>query len=366
MVSGCTHIYIYYGARPTHHDFTEAMTIREAVPLSAYTTFRTGGPADFFIEIESIDELEEALEWAQQKNLPFFILGGGSNILVSDEGFRGVVIKNNCKGISFNDRDNEVEVVAGAGEEWDAFVEKTVEAGLTGLENLSLIPGTVGASPVQNIGAYGVEAKDTIAWVEVYDFTQNEIRTLSHTECEFEYRSSIFKRPEYKHLVILHVAYKLSKNKKPNSSYKDVARYFEERGITNPSARDIRNAVIEIRTKKLPSIHEYGTAGSFFKNPIISKERFENLKALYPELPSFPAGEEVKVPLAWILDNVCGVRGLQKGNVATYKNQALVIVHNGNATSQEIKNFADELILLVKEKTEINVVSEVEYVGTFL
>ena len=342
------------------------MTIKESVSLAKYTTLRTGGPARFFAEVSTDDELQEALAFAKEKAVPYFILGGGSNILMSDDGFPGLVIKMNMLGMDFNDRGDTVEAIAGAGENWDAFVAKTVEQGLSGLENLSFIPGTVGAAPVQNIGAYGAEAKDTLAWVEAFDPKTEEYVTISNSECEFAYRDSIFKKPEHKHLVIMRVAFKLSKNKKPNASYKDLEVYFEEKGITEPSIQEVRNAVIEIRTRKLPSIDDFGTAGSFFKNPIIAKDLYEDLALRYPGLPSFPVSDEfVKIPLAWVLDNVCGVKGIRKGAVGVYKNQALVLVNYGGATSREVKALADELIALVKEKIGIVVSPEVEYVGAF-
>lgn len=347
------------------------MTIQENVPLAPFTTFRIGGAARFFVRAKTVDEVREAVTFAQGKNpdgkiLPIFILGGGSNLLVSDTGFDGVVIKNEIKGIEFEEKDDECVVSAGAGESWDALVSAAVEKGLYGLENLSLIPGTVGASPVQNIGAYGVEAKDLIDWVEVYNPESGKIEQLKNADCQFGYRDSIFKR-ERKNNIILRVAFLLQKTGAVNIEYKDLKNYFAEKGIGSakvlPTLQSVRKAVIEIRTKKLPDLAKVGTAGSFFKNAVITKIEAESLVKKYPELPVFQTdGDNVKVPTAWILDKICGFKGLRKGNVGVYENQALVLVNFGGGTAQEIKNLAQEMIVSVKQKTGITISPEVEFV----
>jgi UDP-N-acetylmuramate dehydrogenase len=317
-------------------------TIRENIPLRDLTTFRIGGPARFFCEVYTEGDLIEAVSFAQKKCAGrFFVLGGGSNVLVSDAGFGGLVICMKIKGIIFSDENswkNGITTV-GAGEEWDSFVKKTIEDGYGGLENLSLIPGTVGAAPVQNIGAYGTEVAAAIFSVRAYDTETGTWKLFKKDECEFKYRDSFFKKTKNSsgqaRYIITEVSFTLSKGAKPNISYKDIHDYFEKKGTTEPSLVQVREAVISIRKVKLPDIAVVGTAGSFFKNPIIKVEDFEALKKRYPDLPGFSEKTNpgfIKVPLAWIIDTICGYRGISQGNVGTYKNQALVLVNNGNAT----------------------------------
>lgn len=349
--------------------------IRENIPLRDFTTFRTGGPARFFCEAAGEAELAEAFLFAKENaggkgSLPVFILGGGSNILVDDAGFSGLVVKMNVKGIDFTDDGKKIRV--GAGENWDEFVGQSVSRGFSGAENLSGIPGTVGAAPVQNIGAYGAEVAAIVDSVRVFDAQENSWKTFSAAECGFEYRDSIFKKAKGRY-VIASVIFNLAKAAPAaavNIGYKDLADYFvasNNDGKTAPTPADVRTAVLAIRAKKLPDVREIGTAGSFFKNPIIPAAHFSELKKQYPDMPSFPAGEgKVKVPLAWILDHVCGYKGVTKGAVGTYKNQALVIVNNfsqaNGATASEIKKFAAEITAAVKEKTNIDIEPEVQYV----
>ncbi|MDP3962494.1 MAG: UDP-N-acetylmuramate dehydrogenase [bacterium] len=335
------------------------MKIEKDKSLKEMTTFKIGGNAQFFCIIEKEEDIVEAVKFAKENNLRFFVLGGGSNILVSDKGFGGLVMKMEMKGIDFNGGVVSVK----AGEDWDNFVGETVSRDLYGLENLSLIPGTCGAAPVQNIGAYGSEVKDTIVSVRALDSKKMEFRDFSNPDCEFEYRNSLFKR-EAGRYVISSVIFNLKKNGEVNTDYKDIAEYFLLKGIMRPSLKDVREAVVHIRTNKLPDVKVLGTAGSFFKNPILAHGQANELKKRFPELPVYPFSDEnVKVSLAWILDHVCGFKGATKGNVGTYKNQALVLVNNGGATANEIKSFAHELARAVQEKTGIEVEAEIQYVG---
>jgi len=339
-----------------------SMNIQENVLLAPFTTFRIGGAARFFVRAQNVVDVELAMRFAHEKKLSVFVLGGGSNILISDLGFNGLVIKNEIRGIAEEAVGDSVRLIAGAGEDWDGFVKYAVEEkGLYGLENLSLIPGTVGATPVQNVGAYGTEAKDTIEWVEVYNSTTKMIEKLIGADCQFAYRDSIFKH-ERKGNVILRVAFLLKKNGKLSTDYKDVKKYFEERSA-EPSLCGVRNAIVEIRTNKLPDVSKIGTAGSFFKNKTILKTEYQKLLEKYPLLPAFPVDEtRVKIPTAWILDNVCGYKGLTRGNVGVYQNQALVLVNFGQGTAEEIKSLADEMASCVKEKMDISISPEVEYI----
>ncbi len=336
------------------------MKIQENISLADHTTFKIGGKARYFCLVQSEGDLKEAVAFAKEKKVPMLVLGGGSNVLISEKGFAGLVLKIELKGIEFEETELGTFAHVGAGENWDALVAETVKRGLYGLENLSGIPGTVGGAPVQNIGAYGAEAKDTIQSVEVFDPETGEISIMKKTECEFAYRDSIFKHEEGKHLVILTVTFLLKKDGELNITYKDVKKYFEEKKISELTQEDVRNAVIEIRSKKFPDLKQFGTAGSFFKNPIIQREDFEKLLNDYPKLPSFPAGEGlVKIPAGYLFDIICGFKGVRKGDAGVFENQALVLVNWGTATSEEIKNLAEEMRAKVKEKTGIEIEFEV-------
>ncbi|MEK7213792.1 MAG: UDP-N-acetylmuramate dehydrogenase [Patescibacteria group bacterium] len=338
------------------------MKIQENISLKEFTTFKIGGYARFFCLVKNEDELIEAINFSKKNKLKIFILGGGSNILVSDNGFSGLVIKMEMKGIEYAEDGDNIRVTVRAGEDWDAFVGQTVERGLYGLENLSLIPGTVGASPMQNIGAYGIEVENIIESVYVLDIQKDQYKTFKNSECKFSYRDSIFKK-EPNRFVIISVTFLLNKKGKINYDYKDLQDYFLFKKIEKPNLKQIREAIIEIRNRKLPDLKKYGTAGSFFKNVVVSQVKAKELLAKYPEMIIRPANDKkVKIPIAWILDNVCGFRGVKKGNVGTYKNQALVLINYGNAKAEEIINLAQKMVDSVYEKTGIEIETEVEYV----
>lgn len=340
------------------------MDFLENISLKEYTTFRIGGDARYFIHTKQIHDLQIAIAFAQSRNLPVFVLGGGSNILVSDDGFPGLVIKMEIIDTIINEeKKGEVIVSAGAGIMWDDLVAETVKNDLHGLENLSLIPGTVGAAPVQNIGAYGAEVKDSIEWVEALDQETGVMKHFSNAECQFKYRWSFFKTPEGKKYIITRVGFKLKKNGELNTSYKDIAEYIKTNNVTDLSLQKVRDIVIDIRTKKLPNIKEYGTAGSFFKNPIIKKSLYQELIKKFPELRSFPTDDPdtIKISAAWMLDNLCAFKGYREGDVGVYKNQALVLVNFGKGTAIDIKNLAQKMIDCVQKKTGITLEREVEY-----
>jgi UDP-N-acetylmuramate dehydrogenase len=339
------------------------MIIKENTPLSKFTTFRIGGNARFFAEPKNQDELEEALLFASGKGLPSLILGGGSNILIADEGYPGLVIKMGIKGIEVRERGEEVRVSASAGEDWDLFVGMCVEKEFYGIENLSAIPGSVGASPIQNIGAYGVEVKDVISSVEVYDKKNKAIKVLTNTDCQFDYRDSFFKKDDGKNFVVTKVNFILSKKKKLNIEYADVKKFFLEKEINDPNIKDVREAIITIRKNKLPDVKLLGTAGSFFKNPIISKAKLDDLLKKYPDLPFHLVAEnKAKIPIAWVIDNVCCLKGSRVGQVGLYENQALVVVNYGTASAKEVMEFAHEIARKVKEKTDLEIFPEVQII----
>lgn len=338
------------------------MKIQEKISLKEFNTFRIGGLARYFCIVKNTDDLIEAINFSKKNKIPYFILGGGSNILISDEGFQGIVIKMEIMGIEYKEDGNKTKVTVSAGENWDSFVDKIVERGLYGIENLSMIPGTVGAAPVQNIGAYGSEVKDTVESVHVLDVKNDEYVDLSNTDCKFSYRNSIFKEDPRRY-VIISVTFILNKKGKLNHQYKDFDEYFSFKKIKEPTLKQTRQAVMDIRARKLPDVREYGTAGSFFKNVIVSTSKAQELVAKYPEMIVHPVNDKkVKIPVAWILDNLCGFRGVKKGNVGTYKNQALVLINYGNATAKEIIDLAQKMVDGVYEKTGIEIEPEVEYV----
>ncbi|MFA6432624.1 MAG: UDP-N-acetylmuramate dehydrogenase [Candidatus Paceibacterota bacterium] len=341
------------------------MNIQENVALAQYTTFKIGGSARFFCHVSTEDELLKALAFASEKKLRVFILGGGSNILISDKGFPGLVIKIELRGVTYRTEGDRTIVSAAAGEMWDELVEETVERGLYGLENLSAIPGTVGAAPVQNIGAYGTEASDTIVSVRVLDRQTSQYRELNNQDCHFAYRDSVFKEDRARY-VITRVNFSLSAKGEVNTRYRDVDDYFKRKTppVANPTPRDIRAAVIDIRWHKLPDWKLWGTAGSFFKNPTITIDKWHELKKAYPDLPGYPEPDgRIKLSLGWILDNVCHAKDLCLDGVCVYEKQALVIVAKPGSTAADVVNLAQELMNRVKEKTGVEVTGEVEWVN---
>lgn len=345
------------------------MKIQENVPLAQYTTFRIGGPARFFCIVKSEDELMEAVNFAKKNLVPFLVIGGGSNLLFSDQGYHGLVIKNEILGKTFTDDGTLYSVVdVGAGEDWERFVAETVERDLFGIENLSAIPGTVGAAPVQNIGAYGTEVGKVIESVRVLDtrdLDHPKFVDLSFVDCKFSYRDSIFKHDKGRYIVT-RVRFRLCKQGEVNIEYKDVKKYFAEKSVEKSAIklRDVRDAVIEIRKNKLPDWTQWGTAGSFFKNPIILATEFDTLKTKFPELTGFVESDgRVKISLSYVLDKICNKRGIFKGNVGTYEKQALVVVTKPGATSTEVVDFTRELIDCVYENIGIRIEAEVEWVA---
>lgn len=341
---------------------------KEYVPLSELTTLRVGGPARYFYIAKNVNDIRQALLFARDKKLPLFILGDGSNIVVGDNGFNGLVLKPNISGLCLEESNDTVTAIAGAGENWDVFVEQIVSKNIFGVENLSAIPGTVGAAPVQNIGAYGVEVKDFILWIEVFNVKTYEMIKIPRSECRFEYRDSIFKHSEGRHFIITRVAFQFSKKGAAQLDYKDILEYIAARDLkpNTLSPAEIRRIIIEIRGRKLPDVNKVGTAGSFFKNPIISKEKFLALSHTYQGLSGYDAADGmVKIPLAWVIDNICKKKGFKKDGIGMHDKQALVLVHYGGRTAADIKSFADEIRNDIKKRTGLEVEFEVSFVGKF-
>lgn len=334
------------------------MGIEENVPLAPRTTFKVGGSARFLVEGKSVADIREAAALAEKKGLPFIVLGGGSNLLVDDGVCEAVFYAPKNKGLSIQEMGNTaVVLIAAAAETWDETVAFAVHEGLYGLENLSGIPGQVGGAAVQNIGAYGAALSDTAVWVEAYDLQEKVLRTLSAEECRYGYRRSLFK-DEPNRFVIVRVAFQLSRTGSLDTSYRDLQEFFAH---TAPTLAAVREAVLSIRAKKFPDLEVEGTAGSFFKNPIVSEKEAAALTARFPDMPlySVPEALGVKVPLAWFLDRVLALRGYTRGRVRCFEAQPLVLVAAFGATAQEVRAQARFVQQEVAEKIGLNIEPEV-------
>lgn len=317
------------------------------------TTFKVGGAVTHVERPGAHEAFIKILEGL--KGQPFIILGGGSNVLGSDDGYQGTMVIPSFSDISVQ----EDTITADAGASWDRVVEEAVRHGLWGIENLSGIPGTVGGAVVANIGAYGAALSSVLESVEVFDVARAERRTLRKDECGATYRMTIFKK-EPERYGILRATLKLSEAPRPNLGYRDLAERF--RGVSHALA-EIRDAVIEIRTKKFPPLSEFGTAGSFFLNPVLPEMAARAMQEKYPDMPLFPMPEGgVKVPLAWLLDHVLNARGMREGGAFLWDAQLLVIAAERDATSRDVRSLADSVSLLVKEKTGIEIFPEVRIV----
>ena len=336
------------------------LSIQKNVPLYQYTTLRVGGGADSFVEVTSVEELKKAASFATQNSLPLLVIGGGSNVLISDAGFRGLVVLMNIKGREYKDgAGTKCQLRLGAGEVFDDVVAQTTEKKLWGLENLSSIPGSVGATPVQNVGAYGVEVSSLIISVEAINTKTLEEKVFTNDECHFLYRDSFFKTAAGQEWVITSVTYTLSTEPNPQLTYADLATLQNSKELV-PS--DVRLAVEKIRTQKFPNWKMVGTAGSFFKNPIITTEHYNDLKQVYKELPGYAQADNMmKVSLGYILDKICGLKGYCEGNVCLYEKQALVLIAKEGATASEIEKFSNSIKEKVFAKTKIKIDCEVSF-----
>lgn len=311
------------------------------ISLKPITTFGIDVKTKELIEFENTSQLSEIDFSFYPKKL---ILGGGSNLLFLDD-YNGTIFQNKIKGIEItNKTETSITLKVGAGEPWHEFVLFCVENKYCGIENLSLIPGTVGAAPIQNIGAYGVEVKDVISKVDVYDTVNEQTNTFTNEECKFEYRDSIFKSIYKNRYIITYVHFTLSLTAKISSNYGAISEVLAQQKIDTPNIKDISNAVISIRKSKLPDPKELGNAGSFFKNPVVSIEIFQKIKTKYPSVPSFPINENhVKIPAGWLIETL-GWKGKKSGNCGVHHLQSLVLVNYGEATGTEIFDLSEKII----------------------
>ncbi len=339
-----------------------SVLIEKDISLSEFTTFKIGGRAGFFASAKSETDVVEALQFANQKDLNIFILGGGSNVLIADEGFDGLVLQITLKGISISQKKNKIVCVAAqAGEDWDEFVKLCVEKNLQGVECLSGIPGFIGGTPVQNVGAYGQEVSETILMVRCFDRKNEKIVELTNADCEFAYRTSLFNTTEKNRYIVLAVTYALKVDGEPKIIYRDLQNYF---GDKKPNLKETREAVISIRAKKSMVINPQDpnsrSAGSFFKNPIVTKEKFTEIEKLArlsgtEAVPFFKVDDnKVKIPAAWLIEKTGFHKGFQKGAVGLSTNHTLAIVNLGNAKAADVLALRDEI------QTKVNLCFRVE------
>ena len=335
------------------------MDIQQNISLKSFNTFGIDVKARRFVDISSLNELENVIR--SEKN--FFILSGGSNLLLTKDVDK-LVIHLNTKGIEVvQENSNDILIKVQAGENWHEFVLWCIDHDYGGVENLSLIPGNVGTAPIQNIGAYGVELKDSMHNLEALEIDTLNTKTFTNKNCEFGYRNSVFKNVLKGKYIITSVTFKLTKNThKLNSSYGAIRSELDKGNIINPTIKDISKAVIAIRQSKLPDPKEIGNSGSFFKNPIISTTDFKNLQKTYPEAPHYVVSKnEIKVPAGWLVEQ-CGFKGKRFGDAGVHKKQALVLVNYNNATGREIFELSKKIQKTVLEKFEIQLDAEVNII----
>lgn len=338
------------------------MVFKENFSLKSLNTFGINVNCHYYSEFENINTLKNILEHQIAKSNSKLVLGGGSNILFT-KNFDGLVLKNNISGIEkIKENEKHVYLKVGAGVNWHSFVMYCIENNLAGIENLSLIPGNIGASPMQNIGAYGVEVKDVIESVHGIFIDDLSEFSLTNSECNFAYRESIFKHELKNKAIITHVIYRLNKTPNFNTSYGAIEQELEKMGVKNLSIKAISDAVINIRRSKLPNPTEIGNAGSFFKNPTIDKTTFVNLKTQFPDIPNYPQNDgSVKLAAGWLIEQ-CGWKGFRKDDYGVHKLQALVLVNYGNAKGDDIYRLSEEILNSVKEKFGINLEREVNII----
>jgi len=337
------------------------MQIHQNYPLKKYNTFGIDVYAKKFAEFDSVYNLQTLFQSNLYQQDPILILGGGSNILFT-KNFDGLVLKNNIQGIeTVHEEEKYVYVKVGSGENWHQFVLHCIHKNFGGVENLSLIPGNVGAAPMQNIGAYGVEIKDVFHSLEAYNYEEKKIINFTLNDCEFGYRESIFKKKYKNQFAILSVTFRLSKHAHFNISYGAIEEELKKMQVEKLSIKSISDAVINIRTSKLPDPALIGNAGSFFKNPEISNHELQELKQIEPGIPSYRIyDDKFKIPAGWLIEQ-CGWKGYRKGDAGCYEKQALVLVNYGSASGNEILDLSEKIKISVQEKfglileTEVNI-----------
>lgn len=329
--------------------------------LAELTTMRIGGSVDHYRVVHTKSDLETIIDEAHQQQLPHFVIGGGSNIIATDKGYNGILIKNEMLGFEVtHEDDGYTTITIGAGENWDEIVKKTVEMNLSGIEAMSAIPGTVGATPVQNVGAYGQEIADTLQSLEAYDSEAQQWATLSAKDCQFGYRDSAFKDPTTRHHIIASITIRLSKAPMKPPFYASLTHYLDSHAIVDRSPASIRRAVINIRRNKLPDPKKIANSGSFFKNPIVDASVADRLLAMYPHMPTFPAGNDrTKLAAGWLIEQ-SGLRGYNAFGFKTYEHNALVVVNESSHSYIDLVAFRNHIVTTVKKKFSVTLEQEPE------
>lgn len=339
-----------------------SVLIKEHVSLKGYNTLGVDVAARFFVAVQSLEQLQDALAWAQQRKVAVFLLGGGSNLVLTAD-LDMLVIHLQMQGISILSEDAEyARIEVQAGENWHAFVQWSLAQGFSGLENLSLIPGHIGAAPVQNIGAYGVELKDHLESVFFYDRETQQTQRLITAECQFAYRDSLFKR-ESGRRVILSVIFKLPKVAVLRLDYGDLRGYLAKQQVMQPTPQDVSRAVCEIRAEKLPDPNKLANTGSFFKNPVVSAAHAEQLKQSYPNIVNFAQDDgQVKLAAGWLIDQA-GWKGVRQGDAGVHAKQALVLVNYGTATGKQILELAGQIQADILQRFAVELEIEPNVIG---
>jgi UDP-N-acetylmuramate dehydrogenase len=348
------------------------MKLQENIPLAPLTTFKVGGPASYFLAARSEEDVRAGVLWSRERRLPLFVLGGGSNLVVSDTGFPGLVIKIELRGIIQRDQAARRTFEVAAGEDWDEFVAKAVAQNCAGIECMSGIPGTVGGTPVQNVGAYGQEVAESITSVLVFDLQQNEIREMANTDLGFTYRTSIFNTAQRGRYIVLRVTYALTPDGEPHIEYADLKKFFA--GKKSPSLADIRDAVRQIRHSKamliVPDDPDCRSAGSFFKNPIVPAAQYAEVadlakrRGIHAEVPKFPASNgHVKLSAAWLVEQSGFRKGFSRGSVGISSKHALAIVNRGGAKAQDIVALKNDVQRQVADQFGVRLQPEPVFVG---
>lgn len=337
------------------------LKIEKNVNLAPYTTIKIGAPAEFFAVIKNLADLKEAIEWSNQHKKPIWILGGGSNVLISKK-IKGLVLKNEIRGMTVLERHDDYALVeAKSGESWTKFVNFTIDYGFYGLENLFLIYGTVGAAPVQNIGAYGVELKDVFYHLKAIDLKTGHEKIFAAKDCKFGYRDSVFKKRLKGKYFIYSVTVKLKRAAEFKLDYGSIRQELEKKGITKPYLSDVIRVIQEIRNNKLPNPGVLPNAGSFFKNAEVDLVKFKKLAKKYPQLPNFPAGKKIKIPAGWLIEQA-GFKGKQMGAVSMYEKQALILVNHGGADAKQAIALTKKVKSAVKKKFGLDLQEEVNII----
>lgn len=344
----------------------DSSLILENVPLSAYSTMRLGGPARYLCDITDRFDIGQMLAWAEKQQLPVIMIGGGSNIIWGDEGFPGLVMVNKIMGFETQQLDDEnLYVTVGAGENWDEVVKRTVDMGFSGIEQLSLIPGTTGGTPVQNVGAYGREIKDVLTTVEAFDADKGKLVTLRGDECDFAYRMSRFKSTDKGRFFISSITLHLTKTVPQPPFYPALQQYFDEHNITEYSPQVVRDAVIAIRSSKLPDPAVVANNGSFFANPIVSNDLVEQLVAINPDMPHWPVNDkQTKLSAAWLMEK-SGFKDIHDAEtgMATWAKQPLVLVNESADKTAKLLQFKKKIVDTVQQKFGVTLVQEPELIS---